>query len=84
MIWDFLNAVVTLASDAVHATLAVLPASPLYLDSGTVSALAGVSGYANWFFPVSLMVGTLAAYAGVVVVWVAVLLVKQFIEAVIP
>jgi hypothetical protein len=84
LIWDFINAVIRIGADAVHAVYSTLPASPIFLPSVTQAELAPIFAKVAWFFPISGMVAFLAIYLVAVFILAGVLLVKQFIEAVIP
>jgi hypothetical protein len=84
MVWDVLNFVLQAAVAALHSAYALLPASPLYIPSSMPTDLATPLGYAAYFLPVSLMLGTLVLYVAGVALFVGVLAVKQFVEAIIP
>lgn len=84
MVWDVLNALVQQTLTAVHAIYALLPQSPIYVNTSVWAQLAPVLATAAWAFPVHSMIIFLAVYLAAVLVLAGVLLIKQFIEAVIP
>jgi hypothetical protein len=68
----------------VHSFFALLPASPIYIPSSTVTAITPILHIAAWWFPVTGMLAFLGLYLVAVGVLIVVLLTKQFIEAIIP
>lgn len=84
MFWDLLNAVIAGGVAAYHAAAALLGPSPLYLPSSLATDLADPLARAAYFLPVAAMTSILIAYVAVLMVWVAFLLIKQLVEAVIP
>lgn len=84
MIWDFLNFLVLLVHAVLDGLFALLPQSPLYVSSATLSSLAGVTGYASYFVPIDAMAAVLVLYVSGLILWLAILLTKQFVEAIIP
>lgn len=84
MIWDFMNALIRLAADGIHVVYATLPASPIYLPLTTQTELMPVFGKLAWFFPITGMLTFLGVYLAAVALLAGVLLLKQFIEAIIP
>jgi len=79
-----LNAVLQTAVGVLHYWMNLLPASPIFLSSSDISAVAGVATYAAWFLPITAMSVTFALFFVGVMTWVTVLLVKQLVEAIIP
>ncbi len=84
MIWDVLNAVIATGVGVFHSMYSLLPQSPLYLDSATQAALTPLLANVGWWLPVSLMLTTFALWVAGVLTIAGALLIKQFVEAVIP
>jgi len=84
MIWDFINSVIKIAGDVVHAVYSVLPQSPVYIPASTQTELAPVFAKLAWFFPVSGMISFLVLYIAAVFLLAGVLLIKQLVESALP
>jgi hypothetical protein len=84
MVWDLLNLAVRTGVAVIQSLLALLPTSPLFLSSSDIAAVSGITGYVAFFLPIPAMIITFGLYIAGVLGWVAYLLLKQFIEAVIP
>jgi ABC-type polysaccharide/polyol phosphate export permease len=84
VIWDFLNAIIGFVVGSIRSAYALLPQSPLYIDSTTVTAAQSVAGYGAWFFPVAPALAILVLYVVGIGIWVAFLAVKQFVYAITP
>lgn len=84
MIWDILNSLVVNALAFVHSFFNLLPSSPIYVPSTTLTAIAPIMHTAAWWWPVTATLTFLALYLVAVGILIMVLLTKQFIEAIIP
>lgn len=84
MIWDVLNMFVTNTLAFVHSFFNLLPQSPIFIPTATVTAITPLLHTASWWWPVSGTLTFLALYLVAVGVLIVVLLTKQFIEAIIP
>lgn len=84
MLWDFLNSFIASTLAVVHSFFALLPQSPVFIPSDVVTAITPLLHTAAWYWPVSASITFLAGYIVAVGILITVLLVKQFIEAIIP
>jgi hypothetical protein len=84
MIWDLVNGLIQGTLSIVHSFFAILPQSPIYIPTATQTALAPLMGTAAWWFPVTGILTFLGLYVVALGLLIAVLLIRQFIEAVIP
>lgn len=84
MIWDVFNAVLHSVFVFLSGVLSVLPASPIFIDSATVTAISGITGYVAWFLPLTAMSATFGLFLVGMVGWIGYLLVKQLVEALLP